>query len=189
MYSNKLIQHYKLIKFWTFFGNNFKMIFKTNFKDLNSFYNLNCFLEFKYFFLNFKKIIPLLINLSKINNNLLFIFNKSLYSQTFLSKSYSNIKNINNQKLGLFTNFSTISCNNLVCLDIKKIPCFLISFFLNTNNMLLLEGKKKKIPSIGLITPTLNSHLVDYPIFFNSYTFYSIFFFNKILLVFLLINI
>ena len=189
MYSNKLIQHYKLIKFWTFFGNNSKIIFKLNFKDLNCFYKFNCFLEFKYFFLNFKKIIPLFINIAKINNNLLFIFNKSLYSQTFLSKSCSNLKYIKHQKLGLFTNFSTIIYNNLFFLNIKTIPCFLISFFLNTNNLLLIESKKKKIPSIGLITPITNSNLIEYPIFFNSYTFYSIFFFNKFLLIFLLINI
>ena len=82
MYYKKLINRYNLIKFWIFFGNNFNMVFKINFKNLNCIYKCNYFLDFRYIFLNIKKIVPLIINTSKKQKNFLFLFNKSLYSQT-----------------------------------------------------------------------------------------------------------
>ncbi len=188
MYYKKLIKRYKLIKFWTFFGNNFNMVFKINFKNLTCIYKCNYFVDLQYIFLNIKKILPLIINTVKKNKNYLFLFNKSFYSQTVLKNNYSTIKESGNIKLGLFTNFSIIIYNATHFLDIKTLPCFLICFFLNENNNLFLESKKQHIPSIGLIYPVLNSTLVDYPIFFNFFYFYSVYFFNKFLLAFMLIN-
>jgi hypothetical protein len=164
------------------------MVFKINFKNLTCIYKCNYFVDLQYIFLNIKKILPLIINTVKKNKNYLFLFNKSFYSQTVLKNNYSTIKESGNIKLGLFTNFSIIIYNATHFLDIKTLPCFLICFFLNENNNLFLESKKQHIPSIGLIYPVLNSTLVDYPIFFNFFYFYSVYFFNKFLLAFMLIN-
>jgi hypothetical protein len=131
---------------------------------------------------------PLLLNTKGVSKNILFIFKKSLYSQTILNENRSNCNTATGQKLGLFTNFSIINRNTPFFLSNKILPCFVITFFLQGSDSRLTESVNKKIPSIGLVSPSLNSDLTTYPIFCTLFYYYGIYLFNKFLITFLLIN-
>ena len=66
-------------------------------------------------------------------------------------------------------------------MDFNRLPTILIFFYLKDKDFLLKEAKKKKIPVIGLVGPTSEAILVDYPIFINTNFFYVSYFFSKFL--------
>ena len=53
---------------------------------------------------------------------------------------------------------------------------------------LLVESKKKSIPSIGLITAYDNSNLIEYPIFVNRFFFHSVYFFVHLFFKLIVLN-
>jgi hypothetical protein len=163
-------------------------VFKSNFQGLKYGKNLNFFLDLQYLLFSLKKIAPLLLSTKGVSKNILFVFKKSLYSQTLLNESRSNCNTATGQKLGLFTNFSIINRNNPLFLNNKVLPCFVITFFLQGGDSRLVESANKKIPSIGLVTPGINSDLTTYPIFCTLFYYYGTYLFNKFLITFLLIN-
>lgn len=188
-YYKKLVQHKKLIKFFVFFGQNIKSIFKVNYEFLSILYNKKCFLNMNKLLSCIKKIFPLFLNISKKNSNLLFISTHFLYSQTIYNKYYFHIiKELLNKKLGVFTNFSIIGYDFFKKLNFKYNPCFLIFLELKQDISLLVESKKKNIPTIALVNIDLNSCLIDYPLCVNSSYFYTIYFFSKFLFKLILLN-
>lgn len=190
MYYKKLIRYKKLIKFWIFFGNNFKNIFKINFETLNILYNKNCFLDFQTLILNIKIIFPLFLNIFKSKGTILFISTKFFYYQTIFKKYYFSIikKLLNVKSIGIFTNFSVLSHRIFKNLDFKFNPSVIFFFYLKKNIFLLIESKKKNIPTISLLTADLNSSLIEYPLFVNSLYFYTIYFFNKFFFKLIFLN-
>ena len=188
-YYKKLVNRKKLIKFWVFFGNNYKNIFKSNFQNINILYTNYYFLDIKKLVLSLKNILPIFINMVKCKGNLLFVSTKFLYHQTIYKNHYfSIIKKLINVKSGIFTNFSVSSYKSFKQLDFKLNPSLAIFFSLKNNNTLLMESKKKNIPIIGLLTPNINSYLIEYPLFINSLYFYTIFFFHKFFFKIILLN-
>ena len=138
-YYTNLINRKKLIKFWIFFGNNYKNIYKNNYQTLNILYKNHCFLNFKILILNLKIILPLLINSIKYKGNLLFVSTKFLYCQTIYKNYYfSIIKKLINTKSGIFTNFSVSSYKFFQKLNFKINPCFIFFFSLKNNYFLLI---------------------------------------------------
>lgn len=85
------------------------------------------------------------------------------------------------QQPGIFSNFSRISDFCFKKLNFNKNPSVLVFFFFKEKDYLILEAKKKKIPTVGLIEQKINSSIVDYPIFLNSNYFYVNYFFSKFL--------
>jgi len=63
--------------------------------------------------------------------------------------------------------------------------------FLNfqENDLLLLESKKKNLPSIGLVDDNFNSYLMDYPICLSPLYFYNVYFFSKFFFRYLTLSI
>jgi hypothetical protein len=88
--------------------------------------------------------------------------------------------------MGAFTNFITQGFNFFSNEKLNKNPSMVFFFNLSTNDFLLLEAKKKNIPSIGLVNANNNSCLVDYPIFLNSFYFYNVYFFSRFFFKFIL---
>ena len=188
-YYKKLVNRKKLIKFWVFFGSNYKNIFKSNFQNLNILYTNSYFLDIKKLILNLKNIFPIFINTTKYKGNLLFVSTKFLYHQTIYKNHYFAIlKKLTHIKSGIFTNFSVSSYKLFKELDFKSNPSLAIFFSLKNNNTLLMESKKKNIPIISLLTPNTNSYLIEYPLFINSLYFYTIFFFHKFFFKIILLN-
>jgi len=189
-YYQTLIKKKKLIKFWIFFGFNFKKIFKINYEFLNVIYNKNSFLNFKKLIYAIKKILPLFLNLLKLNSNILFVLSNFFYCQTIYQNFYFSIikKFQNNIKKGIFSNFSITNLKIIDFLDFYFNPSILIFFYLNENQLLLYESKKKKIPNISLLAKNQSLKMVDYPLYININHFYPIFFFSKFFFKLVLTN-
>ena len=84
-YYQTLIKKKKLIKFWIFFGFNFKKIFKINYEFLNVIYNKNSFLNFKKLIYAIKKILPLFLNLLKLNSNFYICSSSNFLEQIIIN--------------------------------------------------------------------------------------------------------
>jgi hypothetical protein len=131
--------------------------------------------------LSIKKVLPIFNYLTNNLSSILLIGSNSIYSQTiYLDKAYYVTSKIPNIKVGTLTNFSSqnFSLSNYLELNYKPNNIFFLN--LKNNFFLLREAKKKKIPTVGLITGTLNSSLIDYSIFINSLYFYNIYIITKL---------
>jgi ribosomal protein S2 len=189
IYYKKLVQHKKLIPFWIFFGSNSRNIFKINYQFLDVLYNKGCFIDFKILISCIKKIFPLFLNISKIGGSILFISTKFLYCQTVHNNYYFNIiKELINKKLGIFTNFSILGYTSFKKFNFHYNPSFIVFLYLKNNTSLLIESKKKNIPTISLINSDFNSSLIEYPLCINSSYFYTTYFFSKFLFKLVLLN-
>jgi hypothetical protein len=186
MQYKKIINRNKLTKFWSYFGKNVNNVFKLNFWILQKFYNDNYFIDINLLVLGIKKILPLFLNSAPLNKNIFYLLSSSFYSQTLYQKTYTSVKKIISPHLGIFTNFSATLAPKKF--DLKKSGSFLVVFYLKSNDFLLLESKKKFIPTIALVNGRTNPRLIDYPIYVNNVFFYNIYFLNKILLRLILIN-
>jgi len=82
--------------------------------------------------------------------------------------------------MGTFTNFITQGFKFFSNEKLNKNPSIIFFFNISTNDFLLLEAKKKNIPSISLVNANNNSCLIDYPIFLNSFYFYNVYFFSRL---------
>jgi len=110
-----------------------------------------------------------------------YIFSQSIYKER--SRFINKLKNLD---AGIFTNFSSEYFKFFKTLGLKKNFSLVIFFKVIKDNFLLLESKKQKIPVIGLINGDLNSCLIDYPIFLNSFYFYNIYIFSRFLFKYIL---
>lgn len=182
MYYNKLIKRNKLVKYWLFFGGKFKLNFQLNLNFFSVIYNFNLYSNLNKLLFSIKNVIPLFLNISYSKGTVIFIASKWLYSKIIYNKLYlSLIKELVYQQSGIFSNFSRISEFCFQKLNFNKNPCILVFFFFKEKDYLILEAKKKKIPTVGLIGKKVNSIIVDYPIFVNSDHFYVNYFFSKFL--------
>ena len=182
MYLKKLIKHKKLIKFWIFFNGFLQCTFKFNYLFLNNIHNNSCFIDLKLLVVFVKKLLPLFFNISKSEGNFLFVATRFLYAKSVFKNIYSVYgKELICSKPGVLSNFMITKHQSFSKLTFKKMPAILIFFTFLENNYILKEGKKKNIPTVGLIPSKENSILVDYPLCINSIYFYSIYFFSKLL--------
>jgi len=176
----KLIKKYNLINFWCFSENTLKTIFKTNYKFVFYFYQFNILLNYDLFFSMIKKIFPFFNFTNNNNENFLFIGIKCLYLQSITNTSNLLINHISSLNIGTFTNFSNFGFNVFDNFKLLKNTGLIIFFQPLKDNYLVLESKKKNIPSFGLIHSSTNSCLVDYPFFLNSFYFYNIYILSRI---------
>ena len=189
MYYNKLIKKKKLIKFWIFLGGDFKSVFRLNYNILNFLYQKYAFVSIEKILISLKKLVPLTLGLKTSSSNICFVGTKSLFSKTIGSiNSISIAKKIFFRKAGIFTNFSICSFNVFTDLDFWRNPSLLIFFYLSEKDRLLLESKKKYIPTIGFTSLTKSKGLLDYAVPVNSSYFYTVYFFSKILFKLLLLK-
>jgi len=132
----------------------------------------------------------LFLNLLKLNSNILFVLSNFFYCQTIYQNFYFSIikKFQNNIKKGIFSNFSITNLKIIDFLDFYFNPSILIFFYLNENQLLLYESKKKKIPNISLLAKNQSLKMVDYPLYININHFYPIFFFSKFFFKLVLTN-
>lgn len=130
------------------------------------------------------------LNLLKLNSNILFVLSNFFYCQTIYQNFYFSIikKFQNNIKKGIFSNFSITNLKIIDFLDFYFNPSILIFFYLNENQLLLYESKKKKIPNISLLAKNQSLKMVDYPLYININHFYPIFFFSKFFFKLVLTN-
>lgn len=186
LYKSYLIRRTELIKFWSFFGFDFKYIFRINYKFLYLFYNKFCFIKFKLLVKYIYKLIPLFLNLQNKNGNILYVLTKAIYSQTIISNFYFPYRkelflssNIAYKKFSIKKKVDYNFWNWNFLDNWKKKPSFI--FFWCKKNNLVIESKKKNIPIISIIKINENSQLIDFPIFVNHFSFYLLYFFNKFL--------
>ena len=185
-YYNKLIVKKKLLNFWTFSGIELKKIFLFNYKFIFCFYKKrNTFFEYNTCISIIKKIFPLFHSIVNNQANILFIGSHSFYMQSFFFGESNYISKLMEEKLGSFTNFFIEGFNFFKNKKLKK-NASIIFFFSFSNDFLILESNKKRIPSIGLINVNNSISLLDYPIFLNSFYFYNVYFFSRLIFKYIL---
>jgi len=184
-YYNKLITKTKLLNFWTFFGINSKSIFLYNYKFVLCFYKKKIFFEHNKCISAIKSIFPILNSIVNNKSKILFVGTQSFYTQSFLFLKSKLVSILIEGDIGSFTNFVT-SGFKFFNKKLKKNPSLILFFNFSVNTFLLLESKKKKIPSIGLVNPSNNISMVDYPIFLNSFYFYNVYFFSRLVFRYIL---
>lgn len=185
-YYNKLIKKTKLLNFWTFSGVSLKNTFILNYKFIFCLYQKSSFFEQNNCVAVFKTIFPILHSIVDNKANILFVGTKCFYAQSFYALKSRFVSKLLEAKMGAFTNFITQGFNFFSNEKLNKNPSMVFFFNLSTNDFLLLEAKKKNIPSIGLVNANNNSCLVDYPIFLNSFYFYNVYFFSRFFFKFIL---
>ena len=185
-YYYKLIGKHKLINFWSFSGNEVKTICEVNYKFIFCFYKKIALFDFSLFISTTKKFFPIFYSISKNNGKFLFVGTKYIFSQSIYKERSRFINKLKNLDAGIFTNFSSEYFKFFKTLGLKKNFSLVIFFKVIKDNFLLLESKKQKIPVIGLISGDLNSCLIDYPIFLNSFYFYNIYIFSRFLFKYIL---
>jgi ribosomal protein S2 len=89
-------------------------------------------------------------------------------------------------KIGTFTNFVVEGFKFFDTAKQKTPPALIIFFNVSINDFLLVESKKKSIPSIALLNASNNQSLIDYPIFFNSFYFHNVYFFSRLIFKYIL---
>jgi ribosomal protein S2 len=185
-YYDKLIKKTKLLNFWTFSGTELKSVFILNYKFIFCFYKKNLFFEYTQCVSVVKNIFPVLH--SSINNkaNILFVGTKYFYIQVFSSLKSKVVSQLIEGKIGTFTNFIIDGFKSFSSTKLKKNASLI--FFLNVsiNDFLLVESKKKNIPSIALINASNNSNLIDFPVFLNSFYFHNVYFFSRLVFKYIL---
>ena len=160
------------------------MTVKLNYKVLSLLYKRNYFVNFKDISLSLKKLVPFLLNIARSQGKVVFVATEALYAKTIYNnrdKHSSLIKKLIERAPGVFSNFSRTSYSLFTKFDFKRNPDIIVFFNYLENNRLLIESKKKSIPSISLCNSNVNSQLIDYPIIINSTHYYTIFFFIKLL--------
>ena len=185
-YYNKLIKKTKLLNFFTFSGVSLKNTFLLNYKFLFCLYQKSSFFEQNNCITTFKTIFPLLNSIVDNKAKILFVGTKCFYAQSFSSLKSKFISKLVEAKMGTFTNFITEGFKFFNNEKLSKNPSLIFFFNLSTNDFLLLEAKKKNIPSISLVNANNNSCLVDYPIFLNSFYFYNVYFFSRLIFKYIL---
>lgn len=185
-YYSKLIKKTKLLNFWTFSGTELKSVFLINYKFIFCFYKKNLFFDYTNCVSVVKNILPILH--STINNkaNVLFVGTKCFYAQIFLSLKSKNISQLIEGKIGTFTNFIIEGFKFFNGTKLKKNPSLIFFFNISINDFLIVESKKKSIPSIALVNVSNNSSLIDYPIFLNSFYFHNVYFFSRLVFKYIL---
>ena len=186
MYYNQLIKRGKLIKYWIFFGGEFKSSFKINYNYFSVIYLTNVYFNFNKLIFSIKNVLPFLLNISCVKGKIIFVATKWLYSKIIYHPFYlSLIKDLVYRNPGIFSNISYLKDLFFNKLDFNTIPTVLIFFYFKDKDYLLREAKKKKIPVIGLIGSKTKVTLIDYPIFINTDYFYVSYFFSKFLFKFI----
>lgn len=185
-YYDKLIKKTKLLNFWTFSGTELKSVFLLNYKFIFCFYKKNVFFEYTNCVSSIKKIFPILHSTINNKSNILFVGTKCFYAQFFLSLKSKLISQLIEGKIGTFTNFIIEGFKFFNGTKLKKNPSLIIFFNISINDFLLVEAKKKNIPSVGLVSASNNSGLIDYPIFLNSFYFHNVYFFSRLVFKYIL---
>jgi len=181
MYYSKIIKRNKLIKLWILLGGQFIYTFRSNYKMLSSLYDQNCFLNINSLYFSIKSILPIFLNIYKFKSNCLFIATRYIYSKIVTTnKNNSIIKILLEKNSGIINNPSFYNFKSNKYQKIAYNSSILVFFYAKENNKLIIEGKKKNIPIIGLINSTNNSAYIDYPITVNTNYFYTIYFFSKL---------
>jgi ribosomal protein S2 len=116
----------------------------------------------------------------------LFVGTKCFYSQSFYSLKSKFVSKLIEGKIGTFTNFMIEGFNLFDNTKLKTSPALIFFFNVSINDFLLLESKKKNIPSVGLVNASNNRSFIDYPIFFNSFYFHTVYFFSRLIFKYVL---
>ena len=152
-------------------------MFPINYKFIFCFYKNKFFFDFNVCIANLKKIFPLFNSIFYTSGKFLFIGTSYVYSNSI--HKINSIAELNDKKVGILTNFSLCGYKNVNSISLSKIPAVIFFFHTIENYFLILESKKKNLPTIGLINSDTNSYLIDYPIFLNSFYFYNIYIFSR----------
>jgi ribosomal protein S2 len=184
-YYNRLIKKTKLLNFWTFSGIELKNIFILNYRFIFCFYKKNVFFEYNNCVSAVKAIFPILHSIVDNKSKILFAGTKYFYTQSFFPLKSKFISKLIDTKVGSFTNF-VIEGFKFFNKNLKKNSSLIFFFNLSTNDFLLVESKKKKIPSIGLLNASNSCSMIDYPIFFNSFYFHNVYFFSRLVFKYIL---
>jgi len=173
----KLIKKNKLKIFWSFSGNDLNHIFPLNYKFIFCFYKFFFLIDFTLLILIIKKIFPIFLSIALNKGKFLFVGTKYVYSQSICKNSF--ISKLENLDAGILTNFSVKGFNHFENLKLYKNVSIILFFYILKNDYLLLESKRKDIPTIGLVNSFTNISLIDYPIFLNSSYFYNTYIFSR----------
>lgn len=179
-YYQKLISRTLLLNFWVFSGSDIKAVFQNNYRLLSLVYNQQSVVDFDNLIFGIKKVLPVFNYLCGTLANILFVSSNYMYTQTITTENKHSLgKALSEWKVGILSNFSLQGFHLFKNLQVASLPS--IVFFLNfqNNSLLLLESKKKNLPTIGLVDETSNSHLIDYSINLSPLYFYNVYFFSK----------
>jgi ribosomal protein S2 len=185
-YYGKLIKKTKLLNFLSFSGTQLKNAFFFNYKFLFCFYKKRLFFEYNQCISVVKSIFPLLHSTVDNQSNVLFVATKCVYAQSFFLLKSKVVSKLVESNTATFTNFVNEGFKFFESTKLKKNACIIIFFNLSINDFLLIESKKKNIPSIGLVNANNNVGLIDYPIFLNSFYFYNVYFFSRLVFKYIL---
>lgn len=189
-YYKKLISRTTLLNFWVFSGNDIKTVFQKNFKLLNLVYNQKAILDFDSLILGIKKVLPIFKYLCGTGINILFVSSNYIYTQTVHADNSCNLgKQLSEWKVGILSNFSLQGFRLFKHLQLSSPPSAMVFLNFQENDLLLLESKKKNLPSIGLVDDNFNSYLMDYPICLSPLYFYNVYFFSKFFFRYLTLSI
>ena len=152
-------------------------MFPINYKFIFCFYKNKIFFDFNTCISNLKKIFPLFNSIFYNNGKFLFIGTSYIYSNSIYKTN--SIAELNNRNMGVLTKFSLCGYKCFNSLLLNKKPAIVLFFHTMENYFLVMESKKKNLPTVGLINRYTNSCLIDYPIFLNSFYFYNIYIFSR----------
>jgi ribosomal protein S2 len=178
-YYGRLIKKNNLKNFWCFSGNSFKNIFPINYKFIFCFYKKTIFFDLVFFISIVRKIAPILNSIINNKGEFLFVGTKSIYCQTVYRNKVDFIPKLLESNVGIFTNFKLNGFKSFKNFRVFKNPSIILFYQILDSNFLLVEAKKKNIPVVGLLESNSKSHLIDYPIFLNSFYFYNIYIFSR----------
>jgi ribosomal protein S2 len=185
-YYNNLLNKKKLLNLWTFSGGQLKGTFLITYGFIFCFYKKKVFFEYNNCITVLKKFFPVLHSTVDNKSNILFVGTNCLYSQSFFSLKSNYISKSTIGKVGSFTNFVTEGFKFFMNKKLHKNSSVVIFFNFSLNNFLILESKKKNIPSIALVNSISNPNLLDYPIFLNSFYFHNVYFFSRLIFKYIL---
>jgi hypothetical protein len=129
--------------------------------------------------------LPIVHSVISNKAKILFAGTNFVYAQSFVILKTTFISKLKVGNIGSFSNF-VIEGFKFFNKKLHKNASLVIFFNISMNTSLLIESKKIKIPSFGLVSSNDNSSFLDYPIFINSFHFHNVYFFSRLIFKYIL---
>jgi len=173
VYKKFRVNKVTLKRYWIMYCGKMAYTYKSNYSFVAFIQNSECFLRLNYLSESLKKVASVLFNF-KGNTNYLMVGSNAYKRINRQSKlPVCKIK----KPANLLSNFSVVASTSPKKALIGR-PEIIFSVCKHTSSILYM-AKLFNIPLVGLVTCNNNALLFEYPLFLNTASFYSVFFFNR----------